>query len=637
MLSNGAVVAMEAYRDGWTPEPSLSVSEWADDRRVLPKKGASEPGRWRTTRTPYLREPMDCLSSSHPCDKVVLQFAIQTGKSEVALNFLGNIIDLRPASTLVVLPTILVGERWSRQRFQPMIDVSPALRKKIPPARTRDSNNTVSMKETADGAIIIVAGSNSAASLSSMPIQFLICDEVDRFSMEVEGEGDPIDIALGRTATFWRRKIVLVSSPTIESVSRINKEYQDSDQRQYFVPCPDCDHMQVLEWDHLQWPEGKPSEARYACEACGTLIEHHHKTAMLASGEWRARHPERDVPGFQLSGLYSPVGLGRTWAEHAKHWEQIKRDPVRVKTFTNQVLGLTFVDENERMDWEALKARASPYKLRTIPVGFLVVTAGVDVQGNRLEVQLVAWGRGEVSAVVDWHIIPGDPTRPEVWNELDEYLQRPIRNEFGIDMKIVSIAVDSGYLTDDVLNYTRRRKDRGIFATKGASTRGRQIISRPGLVDVNWRGQTVKKRGAEMWSLGTDTAKTRLFARLKGDGKFALVTDRMVQFSDELPDDYYMQMTAEVYDPNARKWVQIHGRRNEALDTYVYAMAAAMHPKVKVHTKRDPDWEALEELYQPGVIVPPAPMELPAIQPLQQIMQPIARPNRGGWVRGWRP
>lgn len=634
MLNSGAVVAMRAYRDGWVPERDWSVSEWADERRVLPKKGASEPGPWRTDRTPYLREPMDCLSSSHPCEKVVLQFAIQTGKSECGLNFLGNIIDLRPAPTLVVLPTILVGERWSRQRFQSMIDATPSLRAKIGAARSRDSNNTVSMKETTDGAIIIIAGSNSAASLSSMPIQFLICDEVDRFSIEVDGEGDPIDIALGRTSTFWRRKIVLVSSPTIESLSRINKEYQASDQRRYFVPCPHCDHMQTLEFDHISYPEGQPQEARYACEGCGALIDHHEKTRMLERGEWRATFPERDVPGFQLSGLYSPVGLGRTWADHAKHWEQIKRDPVRVKTFTNQVLGLTFADENERMDWEALKSRAAPYKVRTIPVGFLLLTAGVDVQGDRLEMQIVAWGRGEVSAVIDWHVISGDPTRPEVWAALDEYLARPIRNEFGIEMRITSTGVDSGYLTDDVLNYTRSRKARGIFALKGASTRGRQIISRPGMVDVNWRGQTIKK-GAEMWTIGGDTAKTRLFARLKGDAKYALATDRMVQFSDELPDDYYMQLCAEVYDPNTRRWVKMHGRRNEALDTYVYAMAAAMHPRVKVHAMRDSDWERLEALYQPGEAAPPA-APPPDIMPMTQIMQP-ARPSRGGWVRGWRP
>jgi len=587
----------EGWAAGWTPDPLVTVSEWADKHRKLSARAASEPGEWRTSRTPFLREIMDCLSDQHPAEEVVLQACIQIGKSEVGLNWTGYTIDHAPSSMLAVLPTVDVGERWSKQRLAPMVQDSPRLRAKISPARSRDSGNTTTSKEF-DGGILMITGANSAAGLSSMPIKKLLLDEVDRFPGEVEEEGDPVDIAEGRTSNFPGRKILKVSSPTIESLSRINKDWKRSDQRRYFVPCPHCKEKQALKWDNLQYKPEEPDEARYACEHCGALIEEHHKTWMLEQGEWRATYPERTIVGFHLNALYSPIGLGRSWAWLAKRFEEVKRDAARLKVFVNQRLGECYEDPDERLDWEELKARAEPYSLREIPRGCLVLTCGVDVQKDRLEAQVVGWGRNEQDWVIDWALCVGDPTRPEVWAELERYLERPFENAYGVTMKITSTGIDAGYLTDDVLNFTRAHRHLSVFALKGASQRGRQIIGRPSKVDLTVRGATIKG-GAELWTIGVDAAKHRLFARLAGDRKQAHASSRLVHFSGELPDDYYMQLSAEIFDPNKRSWIKLHNRRNEGLDTHIYAMVAAMHPRLRVHVAREPDWAKLELAIEP--------------------------------------
>jgi phage terminase large subunit GpA-like protein len=591
----------EGWAAGWRPDARLTVSEWADSHRVLPSRAASEPGPWRTSRTPFSREIMDCLSDHHPAQEVVVMAAVQIVKSEVGLNWAGYTIDHAPSSMLAVLPTVEVGERWSKQRMAPMIQDTPRLRSKVSPARSRDSGNTTLSKEF-DGGILMITGANSAAGLSSMPIKKLLLDEVDRFPHEIEDEGDPVDIAEARTSNFPNRKIYKCSSPTIESLSRINKDWKRSDQRRYFVPCPHCGGMQHLRWDGLHYEAEKPEEARYTCEHCGALIDEREKTTMLERGEWRATFPEhfeaQRIAGFHLNALYSPIGLGRSWGWLAARYEEVKRDASRLKVFVNTRLGECYEDPDERLDWEELKSRAESYGLRTVPRGCLILTAGADVQKDRIEVQIVGWGRGPQCWVLDWLSIPGDPTRADVWTELEAHLARPIMNAFGVTMRTSATAVDAGYLTDEVLNFTRARRHLGIFAIKGASQRGRQIIGRPTKVDFTRRG-TVIKAGAEMWVIGVDAAKHRLFAQLAGDRKQAMSSARLVHFSDQLPDDYFMQMSAEVFDPNKRAWVKLHNRHNEGLDTHIYAMVAAMHPRLRVHIARESDWAKLEEVIEP--------------------------------------
>ena len=595
-MLDGALLAGEAIAAGIEPPPRLTVTEWADAHRRLPTKGAGEPGPWRTSRVPYSDEIMQCLSADHPAKRVVFMKSVQSAGTEMGNNWVGWFIDTQKAPMMIVQPTLDMAERWSKQRLASMIDDCPSLRRKIAPSRARDSGNTTLLKEW-PGGVMVISGANSGASLRSMPARYVFLDEVDAYPQELEGDGDPIKLAEARTTTFPRRKVFLVSTPTIESLSRINKEWLASDMRRYHVPCPHCGHEQALAWDNLRWPKGQPEEAVYHCADCGTGIEEHHKTKMLAAGRWVATYPERPVAGFHINGLYTPTGLGLTWVELATEWLEASKDPARQKTFINLRLGEVVADPNEKLDADDLASRAASYESRTIPVGCLALTCGVDVQKDRFAILVLGHGRGGQQWVIDYHEMPADPTTDESWEKLDAYLQMPLPNSRGLPMKISMTAIDSGYLTDYVLAFTRLRRGRTI-AVKGASSPGKPIINRPSKLDVTVRGKTIK-HGAEGWLVGGDTAKHTLYAILAADGKRALDHERMIHFPEKLDASFYSQLTAEVWDPAKRRWIKIRPR-NEALDTWCYALAASHHPSLRVHIWKEPQWAKLEAALEPS-------------------------------------
>lgn len=595
-LLDGAVLAGEAIAEGIKPPPRLSVTEWADLHRRLPTKGAGEPGPWRTARVPYSAEIMECLSADHPAKRVVFMKSVQSAGTEMGNNWVGWFIDTQKAPMMIVQPTLDMAERWSKQRLASMIEDCPSLRSKIAPSRARDSGNTTLLKEWAGG-VMVISGANSGASLRSMPARYVFLDEVDAYPQELEGEGDPIKLAEARTTTFPRRKVFLVSTPTIESLSRINKEWLTSDMRRFHVPCPHCGHEQPLAWDNLRWPKGQPELAVYHCSDCGVGIEEHYKTKMLAVGRWVASYPERPVAGFHINGLYTPTGLGLTWAELAAEWIEASKDPARQKTFINLRLGEVVADPNEKLDADDLASRAAGYESRTIPKGCLTLTCGVDVQKDRFAVLILGHGRAGQQWVIDYVELPADPTTEQSWDELDIHLQTPIINSRGLPMKISMAAIDSGYLTDYVLAFTRLRRGRTI-AVKGASSPGKPIINRPSKLDVTVRGKTIK-HGAEGWLVGGDTAKHTIYAVLAADGKRALDHERMIHFPEKLDASFYSQLTAEVWDPAKRRWIKIRPR-NEALDTWCYALAAAHHPSLRVHMWKEPQWARLEVAFEPA-------------------------------------
>ena len=332
------------FLEGLRPEQPLTVSEWADRYRKLSSKASAEPGPWRTDRTPYLREPMDCLSSENPVQRVVMMFAAQTGKTEAGSNWLGYVIDHAPGPMLCVQPTIEMAKRLSKQRLESMITETPVLAAKIAPARSRDSGNTMFSKEFSGG-IMLMAGANSATGLRSAPCRYLFCDEVDAFPADVDGEGDPVSLAERRTTTFARRKILLTSTPTVKDFSRIESEYLRSDQRRFYVPCPACGAMEWLKWGQLKWVDGKPETARYKCEHCGEQFEEMHKPAMLRGGEWRATAPTNGrTAGFHLSGLYSPLGWC-SWEQLVDDFLRAKGDAPALKTFVNTRLAETWEED----------------------------------------------------------------------------------------------------------------------------------------------------------------------------------------------------------------------------------------------------------------------------------------------------
>ena len=317
----GAEDLLRAWRQGLRPDPDLTVSDWADAHRWLSSRAAAEPGRYRTARAPYLREIMDALSPGHPAQRISFMKAAQVGATEAGNNWIGFVIHHAPGPMLAVLPTVEMAKRASRGRIDPLIAESPVLRERVSPARSRDAGNAMLSKEF-PGGILVMTGANSATGLRSMPARYVFLDEVDAYPASADEEGDPVTLAEARTTTFaHRRKVFLVSTPTIRGLSRIERAFEASDQRRYFVPCPHCGAMQWLQFERLRWAKGKPETAAYHCAGCERAIAEHHKTEMLARGEWRATAVSADPKaiGFHLSALYSPLGW-KSWAEIARDW-----------------------------------------------------------------------------------------------------------------------------------------------------------------------------------------------------------------------------------------------------------------------------------------------------------------------------
>lgn len=620
-------VINRGWGNGWRIPESQWLSEWSDEHRILPRKASAEPGKWRTDRTPYLREILDALSPENPCREVVFMAGTQVGKTEVGNNWVGYVIDHVPGPMMVIQPTLDLAKRWSKQRLAPMIEEMPVLQLKIAPARARDSGNTTLNKDF-PGGVLVISGANSAASLRSMPVKYIFMDEIDAYEDDLDGEGSPIALAEARTSNFPRRKIFKTSTPTLKGFSNIEREYNRSDRRQYHVPCPHCETKQVLDFGNLT------DDGQYLCSHCGMLIEEHNKTVMLEQGEWIARNPESAIRGYHLSSLYSPIGLGYSWLELADQRVESRDDKVKEKTFTNLRMGEAYEDPDGILDADDIATLTGDHPMREIPPGCLIITVGVDVQINRFAIQIIGWGSNRLWTL-DWIELPADPTDPESWNELDDYLDKQIINSYGQEIPIAMTAVDSGNWTHEVYSYVRSNT-RPVIAIKGRSTGGHPVISRSSWQDVNYRGRTLK-RGVQLWPVGTDTAKNTLLGRISKDiGRDP--DERRHTMASDLPDEYYIQLTAERSDPETGSWKPLKTRRNEAIDTMVYAYAAALHPRIRINAMRVNDWEKLQDKLEPknddlfGAMVdspvPPAAQVIRGIVPAAhpQKMPPAPRP-----------
>jgi phage terminase large subunit GpA-like protein len=444
---HAAEVYGTAFSQGLRPESKLTVSEWADQYRLLSQRASAEAGRWRTARTPYLREIMDALSSSSPYERVVFMKGAQIGGTECGNNFVGYVIHHAPGPIMSIQPTVEMAKRNSKQRIDPLIEESPVLRNLVQSPRSRDSGNTILSKEF-PGGILVMTGANSAVGLRSMAARYLFLDEVDAYPLDVDGEGDPIVLAMARTRTFARRKIFLCSTPLNSGTSRIEAAYEESDMRRYWVPCPFCDYYQVLEFERIRWENKDPETAAYYCMDCDARIENHHKTVMLERGEWRAEQEgDGRTAGFHLPSYYSPVGWF-SFADAVRLFlsASSKGSQQLLRVFTNTVDAKTWKETGEAPDWQRLyeraQAEALPYS-RKVPQGGLFLTAGADVQKDRIEVQVVAWGRAKESWLVDYEILEGDTSRPEVWAKLTLYANRTFPHASGTDLPISRLAIDS--------------------------------------------------------------------------------------------------------------------------------------------------------------------------------------------------
>ncbi|MGE0753329.1 MAG: phage terminase large subunit family protein [Variibacter sp.] len=586
---DGEADIIRAWTRGLAPDPALTVSEWSDRYRILSSRAASEAGRYRTTRTPYMRAIMDALSPSHPARRVVFMKAAQVGATEAGNNWVGYCIHQAPGPFLAVQPTTDLAKRLSQQRIEPLIEECPELRELILPARSRDSGNTVLAKRFAGGQLVLT-GANSAVGLRSMPARWLFLDEVDAYEGDVEGEGDPIALAEARTRTFGHRaKTFLVSTPTIKGLSRIEREYEASDKQRYFVPCPHCGHMQWLKFEHLRWEKGNPGTAEYVCEACERGIAEHHKTAMLAAGEWRATADAANphVVGFHISGLYSPVGW-LSWATIAREWEAAQGNDAALKAAKNTLLGETWQERGEAPDWQRLYERREDWRIGTVPVGGLFLTGGGDVQKDRVEVDIWAWGRGLESWLVDHIVIEGGPERAETWAALTGLLNRTWPHASGCNISLAKLAIDTGYEAPAVYAWARKAGQGQVAAIKGVEGFNRPApVAGPTHVDLTEGGKKLR-RGARLWTVAVATFKSETYRFLR----LARPTDEETAAGSKWPAGYIhlprgidaewvKQLVAEQLVTVKTKrgfqrleWQKLR-ERNEALDCRVYARAAA--------------------------------------------------------------
>lgn len=595
----------QAYAAGIRPDTQQTVSEWADRHRKLPKKSSAEPGLWRTDRTPFLRDIMDCFSTTSTVEEIVFMKASQIGGTEVILNALGYIIDHAPAPTILVQPTVELSKRFSRQRVDPLVTDTPRLARKVAEGKSRDSSNTMLSKEFAGG-MLIITGANSAVGLRSMPAQYALLDEIDAYPGDVDEEGSPIALVEVRQRNFSRRKRLKVSSPTIEGRSAIEDAYLASDQRRFYVPCPHCGEMQPLEFARLVWTKRllAPEQAVYECRACEEPIQNHQKTAMLAAGEWRAEADDKSggrVRGYHLNALYSPVGW-MSWGDIACQFVASYKNPERHRVFVNTVLGETWAAQGgEAPAWEPLQRRRETYEIGTVPMGAMLVTCGVDVQKDRVIYEVVGWGRGRRSWSIDYREVPGDTADLErgPWSQLDELLARTYPHAGGVHMPIRMLAIDSGYNTQTVYNWARRYPINRVIAVKGRDEGG-MLVGSPAPVEVTDRGRKLK-RGGKVWPVCVSMAKSEFYGwlRLEIDPEKGEPAGycHFPQYGDE----YFKQITAEQLVAHKNRkgfvrlaWELIPGRMNHALDARVYARAAAFVAGLDRY--RDSDWEARERM-----------------------------------------
>lgn len=608
-------------------------SEWADNRRFLSQESAAEPGKWRTDRAPYQRGIMNSVAEPGLREVVVMSSA-QVGKTSIQENVLGYFIDLKPCPILWVAPTLEMAETTSKDRLAPMFRDSPCFRDKIKDPRSRDSDNTL-LRKGFPGGQLTLAGANSPASLASRPIQVLIADEVDRFPFSAGTEGDPVSLSRKRTTTFWNSLVIMVSTPTIKGQSRIEKAWGQSDQRHYLVPCPHCGFEQALVWENLRYT-GKGTEKydleglAYFCGSCGSAIHESHKAEMLRKGRWQATAKSEGIAGFHLNELYSPWS---SWRDVALNYEAAREDPNQYKVWYNTSLGLPIEDDNrEKLDWEILVPRReeSDYSQGQIPEGVLLLTAGVDVQADRLECSVYGWGEGEEWWLISHSVFFGDPIDPDPWQSLDDFLETVYPHPLGGTIKVKLACVDSGFLAPEV--YRECLKRRTWAVVKGRSG-DKQIVSAPSYQEVTLNGRKLKK-GVKLHLVGVDQCKSVLLNR----AKFQKPGPRYLHLPADIENTWlegFLSSETQIKKHRSGSvfyvWEKVPGaKRNEPLDTTVYAYAAA-----HLCGLTRLDWKKLRKQLTVSTVEPLAP---PAPEPEHPPSKRPRFPKTGpgqNWAKNW--
>jgi phage terminase large subunit GpA-like protein len=593
------------------PRKTLTVSEWAENERVMSSKTSPIAGKWRNENNPLLREPMDCLSIRSSVQDMVIKFCIQIGKTEIEVNALGYSICENPGPIMVVLPDEISLNKWVQQKLNPMIEGTEAVQAAMTSTVSRNAANQSAFKDFAGGQLYVEHG-KTATRMAMTSVKIMLVDEFDKFAAALTSGEDPDKLIEGRLSAFPQTyKRVDVGSPGLKGISRIDQKWEKSDQRKYYVPCPHCGVAQPLEWSGLHWSPGGV-DVFYACRENGCRIDEHHKRDMIANGRWVAENPGARIRGYTTNCLYYDFRMGPRWATLVEMWLDAQNDPAKLQVFVQERLAEAWEDPAMRnVKHNVIADRAEAYRLRSAPLPVLAVTAGVDTQDDRLEVQILGWDRRLASWTLDYVVLPGDPQNEEVWVALVELLNKPIEHASGNLLRVEALAIDAaGHRTQAVYNFVRLRKLRRCIPTFGAVPNNAPVLSRGKLQDTGRRAiGKLDRSGITTHHVGTVGIKHMLYARISADSDKA-PDARLVHISDELPPQYFTGLVSETYDPRKNRFVKRNGVRNEPLDTWVLAYAATHHPELRLHRLSRAEWDARQQRLG---AVPEAPAEAPPI------------------------
>lgn len=555
------------------PPPDMTMTQWADEYRILSKKTSAEPGRWKTSKAPYQQEIMNAISDLK-VQKVVVMSAAQIGKTDgFILNPIGYFMHYDPSPIMVMQPNLQMGESFSKDRLTPMLRDTPTLRDKVND-KTRNSGNTILHKEFPGGHITIV-GANSPSGLRSRPIRILLADEIDGYPATAGKDGDPLLLASKRLTTFWNKKEVFISTPTVKGASRIDVEFENSTQEIWHVPCPDCGEFQELEWAQVHFDKDNLNEINYVCTKCGVIRNEVEWKEQYSKGKFIPRYPDRRVRGFYLNSLAS---LFVEWKDIVEKFivanEEKKKGNIELlKAWTNTEMGQTWEEEGSEIEHDTLYKRREKYNCE-VPAEVICLTAGIDTQDDRFEVEIVGWGVDRESWGIKYQIIYGDLKQQRVWDELDAFLNQTFTRADGAKLKILRACMDAqGHFFNQVCKFCKPRYSRGILPIRGKGGFDVPYIPRP---TKNNRAQT------PMFTLGVDTGKALLYQSLAVEDEGANYCHFPREKDRGYTEDYFKGLTAErmvlTYKKGKAQYVwklkENGTKRNEPLDCRNYAQAA---------------------------------------------------------------
>lgn len=590
-------VYINAFNNGLKPDPLYTISQWADDRRKLPKESSAEPGQWRTSRFPFVREIMDVLSPQDPTQQIKVKKGTQVGGTEIGNNFLLCYMDIYPCSMLLVLPTENLMKKHRLLKLIPTLKLMP-MSKKIVRGKTKDDLGDADGMRFPGGNLVF-GWSNSTAQGRSLSFRVVDLDDIDGFPHDLNGEGSAVSVFKKRTDAFPNRKIYINSTPSIKGKSNIEKEYEESDQREYHVVCPECKELFYFQkdtfvFDYDQETYALIGDVKACCSNCGSLIGEHHKRWMMdeANGaKWIPLNPGHTHAGFNIPSYLSPM---LTWNEIFREFLEAKKkmnngDVTLMKTWTNTRDANVWEENFEKVDEHKFDDRCEEYAAE-VPNGVLMITAGVDTQDDRLECEIVGWGKYGESWSIDYLVLDGDPKYPKVWEKLDMHLlERTYNHESGIDMKVMGACIDTGgHRTKYVYEYCKKRYELNIFAIKGDTGIATPVV----------KGNPTRSNKGKipLFSVGVNSAKdvvhTHLMSTEEGAG-FMHFPKRDVNSKKYIYDQrHFKQITAEKRSNDGR-WSKFR-TRNEALDVRAYSIAA-LEILEMIYYPNGMDWDVIEE------------------------------------------